>query len=429
MRLEKVSQYLILLYIKNMSRFKIFKRTSLLLIALFGTMISGYSCSKKKSELQKKPETVEWVTQERMPILSWHSVNLTESSLKNYRDLADCGYTHSLATIWDNEDPVTKYNANLLEIALNYAEQTNIKVIAGCHELNTDTENTVRRFMDHPALVGWFLKDEPVLSEIPGLGLMANKIQAIDKKNFVYVNLRPSDATPEQMGTSSYTTYLNSYLQNVPVEFLSFDKYPCQIDNNGKLYVFDRWYDNLQIFADAAKQVGKDFWAFASCTKFESVQATPTLETLRLQMYTNLAYGAQGLQYYVYQNPNSPVYAAVKQLNKEIQNYAKVFLKAKVNSVTHTGKVIPYNTTRFDKAPSVIKKFLTGDGGAVVSVMEKGDRKFFVVVSRDLNNVLPVSIEVASSVKKVTKNGTLEEVNGLVNENVTPGDILVYTWK
>lgn len=405
------------------------KITILVVTAIFGTILSCSSCSKNKTETQKKTEPVKWVTEEKMPILSWHSINLTESSLKNYTDLANCGFTHSLATIWGNEDPATKYNANLLEIALNYAAQTNVKVIAGCHELNTDTENTVRRFMNHPAIVGWFLQDEPKLAEIPGLGVMANKIKAIDKKNFVYVNLRPSDATPEEMGTNSYTTYLNSYIQNIPVDFLSFDKYPCQIDQSGKLYVFDRWYDNLQIFADAAKKEGKGFWAFASCTKFESVQATPTLETLRLQMYTNLAYGAQGLQYYVYQNPTSPVYAAVKQLNKEIQNFAKVFLNAKVNSVTHTGKTIPYNTTRFDKAPAVIKKFLTGDAGAVVSVMEKGNRKFFTVVSRDLNNTLPVSIQVDGSVKKVTKNGTLEDVEGVVNENVPPGDILVYTWQ
>ena len=397
--------------------------------AVLGIALSGSSCSRNKIDTLKPPATEEWVTEEKMPILSWHSVKLAESSAKSFRELAECGYTHSLSTIWDNEDPTTKYNANLLEIALNYAQQNNLKVIAGCHELHTDTENTVKRFMNHPAVVGWFLKDEPVLAEIPGLGVLANKIRAIDNKNFVYVNLRPSDATPGQMGTNSYTTYLNAYIEHIPVDFLSFDKYPCQIDKDGKLYVLDYWYDNLQIFADAAKKEAKSFWAFACCTKFESVQATPTLETLRLQMYTNLAYGAQGLQYYVYQNPSSPVYAAVKELNKEIQNFAKVFLNAKLIAVTHTGKTIPVNTKRFDKPPAVIKKFLTGDAGAVVSLMEKGGRKFFIVVSRDINNALPVSIQVDGSVRKVTKNGTLEAVNGLVNESVPPGDILVYTWQ
>ncbi len=400
------------------------------LLGLFSLFVLPMvSCSKEAKEGEGKSDTVEWVTDEKMPILSWKSIDLVNSSLKNYTDLANCGYTHSLSTIWGNEDPITTYNANLLEIALGYAQQTNIKVIAGCHELHTDTEATVRRFKDHPAIEGWFLQDEPVLAEIAPLGVLAREIQAIDSKNYIYVNLRPADATPEQMGAANYSTYFNAYLEHIPVDFLSFDKYPCQIDENGKLYVFDRWYDNLQLFADAAEREGKTFWAFACCTKFESVQATPTLETLRLQMYTNLAYGAQGLQYYVYQNPNSPLYASIKQLNKEIQNYAKVFLHAKVKSVTHTGQQIPYNTTRFEKAPSVIKKFLTGGNeGAVVSVLEKNGKNFFVVVSRDLNASIPVSIEVDEKVKKVTKDGKLQSVKGLVIENLSPGDALVYTW-
>lgn len=396
--------------------------------AFFILLLSSQLACGKDGNKPKEPEVEVWVTDEKMPILSWKSIDLVNSSIKNYQELAECGYTHSLSTIWGGEDPLTKYNATLLELALNCAEQTGIKVIAGCHELHTDTENTVNRFKNHPAIVGWFLMDEPKLHEIPALGVLGNRIKSIDNKNFVYVNLRPSDATEEQMGTSNYMTYLNSYLQNIPVEFLSFDKYPCQINSEGKNYVLDYWYDNLQIFADASKRESKPFWAFACCTKFEPEQATPTLETLRLQMYTNLAYGAQGLQYYVYQGPSSPLYNSVKQLNKEIQNFAKVFLNAKTTSITHTGRTIPFNTKRFENPPPVIRKFLTGDAGAVVSVLEKGNRKFFVVVSRDINNPLPVTIEVDPSVRKVTKTGTLEPVKGTVTEQVPPGDILVYTW-
>jgi len=402
------------------------KLTSVLILVFF---YSFGSCSKDSTGSNSLPEVETWVTDEKMPILSWKSIDLVNSSLKNYTDLANCGFTHSLSTIWDSEDPVTKYNANLLSIALDYAEQTNIKVIGGCHELHTDTEATVNRFKDHPALEGWFLKDEPVLSEIEPLGVLAQKIQEIDQENYIYVNMRPMDATPEQMGTSDYNTIFNAYLEKIPTKFLSFDKYPCQIDDNGKLYVFDKWYDNLQLYLDASKKEGKSFWAFASCTKFESVQATPSLETLRLQMYTNLAYGAQGLQYYVYQYPNNPLYNIVKQLNVEIQNYAKVFLNATVKSVTHTGKIIPYNTKRFENAPSVFKKFMTGGTeGAVVSVLEKNGKNFLVVVSRDLNNKMPVTIEVDSKVRKVTKNGKLESINGTVIESLSPGDALVYAW-
>ena len=404
-----------------MNDFKLKKKVLLKMIILFLAFIS---CDKAD-----EPDTIEWTTDEEIPILSWHSIKLAHSSLKGYQELKNCGYTHSLATIWSDEDPITTYNADLLEKALNYAEEVDIKVIAGCYELHTDTENTVRRFMEHPALVGWFLADEPSLGEFLNLGYLANKIKAIDNKNFVYVNLDPINSTPAQMGTSSYMRYLNEYLRLVPVDLVSFDLYPCKLDENGNIYVLDFWYNNLQIIADAAKRERKDFWAFASGTKFESAQASPTINTFRLQMYTNLAYGAQGLQYFVYNtDTTSPVYKAVKAMNKEIQNFAKVFLNAKVVSVTHTGKDIPINTQRFQSAPSVIKTFETGDAGAVVSVLQKGSRRFFVVVSRDINNSLPVTIEVDKSVRRVTKNGTLQRVIGKVTGKIPPGDILVYTW-
>lgn len=397
--------------------------------ALLSTCLICCCAQNEVENKEESPEITEWTTEERMPILSWYSIPLVNSSLKGYQDLRACGYTHSLATVWGGEDSLKTYTADLLEIALNFAQKVDVKVLAGCHELATEPERIVRRFKNHPALAGWHLKDEPSLIEFETLGNRAKKIKALDDEHFVYVNLRPADAKPEEMGTTSYAKYVNEYLRLIPVDFVSFDKYPCQIDKNGRLYVLDFWYDNLQIIANAAKKSKKDFWAFASSVKFESVQATPTIETLRLQMYTNLAYGAQGLQYFVYQNSTSPVYAAVKQMNEEIQNFAKVFLGAKVMAVTHTGKIIPVNTKKFNEAPDVIKTFETGDVGAVVSVLEKGNRNFFVVVSRDINNELPVTIEVDESVRQVTKDGTLIKVHGEVTEKLTPGDIRVYTWK
>lgn len=65
----------------------------------------------------------------------------------------------------------------------------------------------------------------------------------------------------------------------------------------------------------------------------------------------------------------------------------------------------------------------------MVSVLKKGNRNFFVVVSRDLNNDLPVTIEPEKMLWKVTKNGTVVKVRGRVEEMLSPGDMLVYMWE
>ncbi len=396
----------------------------------FNTVLTAF-LSMVLVSCDKDPAVEEqtWVTDETIPIVSWYSVELAYSSVPAFQEVKECGYTHSLSTVWGGVDSAAVYNADLLGRALDHVQAAGLQAIAGCHELSTDPENTVLRFKDHPAVAGWHLDDEPTLQELKKLGELGRRIKAVDKENFVYVNLRPADATYDQMGTNDYMEYLNTFIEEVPVDFISFDKYPCQIAEDGSLYVLDTWYDGLRIIADFSKAHGMDFWAFASGIKFEDVQAEPSLATLRLQMFTNLAYGAQGLQYFVFQNSTSPVYRMIKLVNREIQNYAKVFLDAEVLSVTYTGDKIPVNMDRFSGAPAPIRYFDTGDAGTLVSVLEKGSRQFFVVVNRDLNNSQPVTIETEDNVWQVTKTGTIRKVPGKVTENLSPGDMLVYMWE
>ncbi|MDR2627839.1 MAG: hypothetical protein LBC40_07385 [Dysgonamonadaceae bacterium] len=80
-----------------------------------------------------------------------------------------------------------------------------------------------------------------------------------------------------------------------------------------------------------------------------------TLEDIRLQVYGNLAYGVQGIQYFNWMNVNpefktppvefttgekTAVYAYVQQVNREIKALSPVFLEASVVWVRHTGENI-----------------------------------------------------------------------------------------
>jgi hypothetical protein len=81
----------------------------------------------------------------------------------------------------------------------------------------------------------------------------------------------------------------------------SFDFYPVLKDHRSK-----KWFENLEQFSDEAKKAGKPFWAFALTTNYDDGHLTPqTLAALRLQVYSNLAYGAQGIQYFTYWSATS----------------------------------------------------------------------------------------------------------------------------
>ena len=157
--------------------------------------------------------------------------------------------------------------------------------------LRKEPVKIVRAFMAHPAVAGYFLRDEPVVTDFAALGDWAKRIQAVDNRKFCYLNLFPTGGEEHLrfLGVQNYREYITRFNKEVPLPFLSFDHYPVLGDNVLKA----EWYENLEDFSDEARKIGKDFWAFALATK-HGPYPVPTRASLRLQLYSNLVYGAHG---------------------------------------------------------------------------------------------------------------------------------------
>ncbi len=94
---------------------------------------------------------------------------------------------------------------------------------------------------------------------------------------------------------------MQEYIKQIPVQFVSFDYYPVMKDHLSK-----SWYQNLEQIAAESKKAGLPFWAFALTTNYDNDHVTPqTIAAMRLQVYSNLAYGAQGIQYFTYWSATS----------------------------------------------------------------------------------------------------------------------------
>ena len=370
-----------------------------------------------------------------IPVLGWHSIPATEATVERYLEMRNAGYTHSFPP---------GSSALEVEAELDISQKVGMKLIISCPELQSDIENTVRKFMNHPALAGYHLKDEPTRTDFPALADWAKKINTIDDKHFCYINLFPNYASSEQLGTKTYKDYVQTFINEVPVSFLSFDFYPIKQNEKGERTISSGWYENLELFANEASKKGKSFWAFALTTSHWDYPI-PTLEDLRLQVYSNLAYGAQGIQNFTYWTPWEPfkegpialdgtrsvVYERVKKVNEEIKDLSGVFLGAKVVSIAHTGDNIPKGTVQLSKLPLPIKVLETEGTGAIVSLLEKNKTAFLVVVNRDLLSSMKLNFQGSSKVKRVLKDGSLASGNmkKLRSFNVDPGDIAIFRWK
>ena len=376
---------------------------------------------------------------EQIPILAWYSIPASETSVERYQEMKEAGITYSLSFF---------PNLEALQKALDVAAKVGVKMIVSCPELKSDPEKTVKLVMNHPAVAGYHLMDEPGISQFKELGVWGKRIQAIDSKHFCYVNLFPNFAdSVKQLGTSDYRKYVSECNAQVPLRFLSFDYYPILKDHISK-----SWYENLEQISSESKKAAKPFWAFALTTTYDDNHITPqTLASMRLQVYSDLAYGAQGIQYFTYWSAtsvNAPssedqrgapinvagkrsiVYDRVKLMSAEIKGLSGVFLGAKMVWVRHSGKgMIPAGTIRLTTLPEQVKVLESNGAPILVSLLEKGDNNYLVVVNKDYQNSINLTFLGDDSVRKVLKDGTTIPANAYeATLELDPGDAAIYVF-
>lgn len=389
-------------------------------------------------------------TEEELPVVAWYSVSGEHTTLENYRDIKEAGFTHNLSFPAGEQD---------IENSFGYATQAGLKILLYVDRTWTSEEEMnarVQRYKNHPALFGYYVYDEPSQDKFPEVAQWVRNIRAIDSTHVCYVNLFPNIQNP------IYEEYVNNFINQVPVEMLSFDNYPVLGENDSSTVRWFRpdWYENLEIISAASRQAGMPFWAFALATAHTikigndpvSVYPIPTLADLRLQVYSNLAYGAQGIQYFTYFTPTgegdtfhdgpfykgnkTKTYYTVKEMNAEIKALSGVFFDSNVLAVFHTGDVIPKGTRKLDpdKTPPLtpFSAIETEGKGAVVSFLEKENIRFMVVVNRDLMGAMKLNVTLKKNavVRKVLKNGVVENQNmqGSHSIEVEPGDVVIFAY-
>jgi len=401
--------------------------------------------------VQTNVKQISMAAVEGIPILAWGGVTI--QTKERYLELKECGFNINFIGCRANIEEVAK--------GLDAAYEAGVGMMIHCHELDYDPEKVVHRFKDHPALLGYFLQDEPIRSDFSRLNEWIQRIKAIDNKHFYYVDLFPNPYL-QYLETTTYREYIQLFIKEVPVQFLSFWNYPITANSSGERSLDNGWYENLEIISDEARKAGLSFWT-VSLTTAHSIFPIPTLADLRLQTYSNLAYGAQGIQYFTYGTP-SPIYPegyhdgpidyasqqktatwyTVQQMNKEIKALSNVFLGAQVIKVEHivTNALgenvdIPAGTTRFDftnrpAEASIIKKFIIpNNANAVVSFLKNGKRFYMVVINRNLSGGANVTFTVkgGSGLQLIKKDGTaVLAVLKSSKQTITPGDVLIYGW-
>ena len=207
----------------------------------------------------------------------------------------------------------------------------------------------IARVSKHPALYSYHLIDEPNAAQFPALGKLVAYLRQRDPAHLAYINLFPTYATNQQLATkgdvvTAYKEYLRSYVEQVKPALVSYDHYQFRLKGDS-----DQYFMNLAMIRRAAQQAGAPFLNIVqACTWAPNVMRIPNADELRYLVYSTLAYGAQGISYYVYAHPNhygslvsldgtpGPLYQAVKSYNREFVAIARELQPLRSLGVYHT---------------------------------------------------------------------------------------------
>lgn len=214
----------------------------------------------------------------------------------------------------------------------------------------------VDRVRQHPGLYAYHLVDEPSAAAFPAIGRLVAYLRERDPAHLAYINLLPTYASNAQLGTEggtipAYKEHLRQYVEKVKPSLLSYDHY--QFTNTGTA---PNYFLNPALVRAKSLDSGLPFMNIVQAsawgpTPLASPQGprVPTPDEMRYLVNTTLAYGAQGISYYVYCYPEhlggitkadgspTPLYDVLKTENPQFVRIARELQPLRSLRVQHGG--------------------------------------------------------------------------------------------
>jgi hypothetical protein len=297
---------------------------------------------------------------DEFPISYWMGPQVGFNTLESWQAVKDCNFTFAGPACWRPKPGETVLeNKRMLDLC----QQVGLKAMVVDDRINwamTQDDDwrgklarVVADYGSHPALWGYYVQDEPNHENFRGLSEVYGELVRLDPKHAPYINLFPTYASVQQLGTPTYADHLERFLNTVHPMMLSYDHYCLMAGGKDR----PDFFENLELIREAALRHGIPAWNIIQACSWTPAVRVPNAAEMRWQVYTSLAYGIKGILYFVYWTWESgeehsvaivdakgqpgPLYPVVKQLNAEMRTLGPTLVGLTSTGVFHTGPTIP----------------------------------------------------------------------------------------
>lgn len=350
------------------------------------------------------------VTGDKFPVLAWGTNAPTKEAMKG---VADAGF--NLAYLWGG------YN-------FDDALGLDLKLIPWSSYQDMNTFPFGQK--NHPNFGMYYIYDEPALNDETQklIKTAIENVKQKDPNHPYYINW----CSPEQN---------EKQVLNLGLNYYSYDFYPV-LDGDS---VLNNYYYNQKLACEIGRTCAVPVWTFAMSVHHfvpdGNSYALPKIGHLRYEIFSGLAHGSQGFEYFTYSTPDltdyteAPDYHGTRTqiwydcqtVNAELQTFAPYLLGAQ--SLDIMGNVFSYcqrGLTKYsdELLPYPFTRIIT-DGNIVVAHLIKDGQEYMLLQNADpfKANSYVLAWETGSSVKKLSGTQWVEPSG---EETINAGDVILY---
>lgn len=226
-------------------------------------------------------------------------------------------------------------------------------------------DDMARGFVDHPAIWGLEIGDEPSALDFRHYGNVVQKTTPMFPNQIQYLCIYPcyalpgadgkTDAAKSQLGVPSYRAYIEAYCREMPFDYIKTDIYPWGWSVKRSWMI-----ENMRIVADAALASGRGWGATMQANRFSENGKTGvpmTANKMRFQAFNAMAFGTAHVQWGCWTKGwwtdnmvnedgsfNEPALARLKEVNGEIHCLGEEYMKFRRVST----ELVAYKGTTLD---------------------------------------------------------------------------------
>lgn len=289
-----------------------------------------------------------------------------------------------------------------------------------------------------PAIVGYFITDEPGAGDFPALGKAVAAVKKYAPGKLAYINLFPNYATlgapdTSQLGASSYTEYLERFVAEVKPQLLSYDNYMVQysMDMRDRAAAAGYYYNLLEV-RRVALEHHLPYLNIVASSQLLPDKAIPSADNLFFQAYTTLAAGYRGVTWYTYfgsypyapldkAGKKTPTWPILKEVNRQVAALAPV-----LSQTTSTG-VFFSSPAPADNLPllpgKIVKSVACNNPVMVGEFKDEAGGRYAMIVNLSLGHSAPLTLTTGEkSVELISAmDGSRHPFNPAAGLWLTPG--------